>query len=292
MSASEARKNPDRLAHRRASDKLKILQERLAKLNSGPAYTGTFNQGVHQPGSDVHSRQKAYLAKEILKIKNSPEYHEYENKLQTKRADLIDKELKDGTFKPIEGSGIVQGAPSEGLYIKTDAQKQLERNRDLINFSLDPNNPRLGLGPFGEGLKSLHIDWKDGGDTQKLPFNTDKDMFAPEGHKLNEELLIKSMDSIKNIEYPDVTKIDDVTAEDGTAKDGTSKDNLTIAKPGERYKGDDPRFKNKDGVGERIIGAGASYGVGRKEWASMSKSQKRAAMNKAAMARKRLRQGG
>lgn len=93
----------------------------------------------------------------------------------------------------------------------------------------------------------------------------------------------------KQVEGPPVLsdeEIDDVTKEKDT------KDSLKVSKPGERYQGDDPRFKNKDGVGERIIGAGASYGVGRKEWASMSKSQKRAAMNKAAMARKRLRLGG
>ena len=70
-------------------------------------------------------------------------------------------------------------------------------------------------------------------------------------------------------------------------------DPLKIPKPGERYTGQDKRFMDSSGQGERIIGGGASYGVGRKEWASMSKAQKRAARNRAAMARKRsLKAGG
>ena len=70
MSASEARRNPDRLAHRRASDKLKILQEELNQLTGyttdkgrvippGTAKSGTFGQFVHQPGSDLHTKRKA-----------------------------------------------------------------------------------------------------------------------------------------------------------------------------------------------------------------------------------------
>ena len=49
---------------------------------------------------------------------------------------------------------------------------------------------------------------------------------------------------------------------------------------------------DSSGQGERIIGGGASYGIGRKEWASMSKAQKRAARNKAMMIKKRKKQGG
>ena len=184
-------------------------------------------------------------------------------------------ELRIGTKyerKPEDNPKFIE---EEGQEWSPDGQPSAKEQIDNYNRSMASSDAAYGLQADygGEGVLTIENAKKILGDGLETVFG-DKGRVTVDG---------------KQVEGPPVLsdeKIDDVT------KPSDTKDTLKVSKAGERYQGDDPRFKNKDGVGERIIGAGASYGVGRKEWASMSKSQKRAAMNKAAMARKRLRLGG
>jgi len=190
--------------------------------------------------------------------------------------------LEAGALERSEGN---QNLPLQNPNSKSD-------NSGLIPFTFDPNNPQVGLGPFAN-MKSLHIDW-DNANAQQVPFDTAGNAWNVNDGAISEELINKSLDSTSNIEYPDVVREPSSKDKDpDSITEPKDANPLKISKPGERYTGQDKRFMMADGQGERIIGGGASYGIGRKEWASMSKAQQRAARNRAAMARKRrLKAGG
>jgi len=172
--------------------------------------------------------------------------------------------------KPEDNPKFIEGASQEW---GQDGQSSATEQLDDYRREMSKSDPNYGLSAdYGGNELSIENAKKILGDGLETIFN-------PNGRVNVGGTQVEGPPVLPDEETGDVTEQSD-------------KSNLTISKPGERYQGDDKRFINKDGQGERIIGGGASYGIGRKQWSSMTKAEKRGAKIKAMMIRKRNRQGG
>ena len=182
-------------------------------------------------------------------------------------------ELRIGTKyerKPEEAPGFIEGGSQEW---GEDGQPSAKEQLDNYRRNMASSDPNYGLSAdYGGNELSIENAKKILGDGLETVFGSDGRVTV-------------GGTQVEGPPVLDGEETDDVTEQ-------SDKSNLTITKPGERYSGTDKRFMDSSGQGERIIGGGASYGIGRKEWASMSKPQKRAARNKAMMIKKRKKQGG